>query len=136
MPLVLGPFQAGSDPLGDPRPLKLSDGRQNVHLELSGWVCGVDALVQADKRHAEDRQFIEQGDEVLEVASEAVESPADEDIDPASSRILDESIEGRTPIFRSADRVGVLDDTPPARLGIAPEFVPPLGDASWWRTTS
>ena len=121
--LILGPFQPCLDPFGDPRPLKLGDGRENVHLKFPGRRRGINAFLERDKRYPKDAQFIEQRDEMFQVPAEAVEPPADEDIDSASACVLDETVERGATVFRPADCVGVFDDAPLAGLGIAAELV-------------
>ena len=73
------PREAGSDTLGDPRPLELRNGREDMHLQLAGWRRRVDALLQADERHAQRLELVEQGDEVLQAAPQLIEPPADDE---------------------------------------------------------
>ncbi len=52
-----------------------------MQLQSASGRGGIDALVQAHEAHAQGLQLVQQGDQVLEVAAQAIESPADQDID-------------------------------------------------------
>ena len=58
-----------------------------MHLHLAGRRGGIDALRQTDKRHAEHLEFLQQRDEVFQIASEPIEPPADDDIELAAPRV-------------------------------------------------
>src|SRR5262249_43902431 len=64
------------------------DGAEDVHLELPGRRRGVDAFAEADERDAERLQVVEQDDQVLQVASEAIQLSADDHIELRPPRIL------------------------------------------------
>ena len=83
LPLLSGPGEPRCHPLGDPCPLELSDGGQDMHLQLARRGRGVDALLQADERHAERLKLIEQRHEVLQAAAQAIQPPTDQDIELA-----------------------------------------------------
>ena len=57
-----------------------------MHLQFPG--CrGVDALVQRDEGDAQRLEFLQQGDQVPEVASEAIQSPDSEHIETMASGV-------------------------------------------------
>jgi len=80
--------QAGADALHDSAPLELRDRAEDVHLEPASRRRGVDAFVQRDERDAERLQIIEQRDQVLQVAAEAIELPGDDRIEFAALGVL------------------------------------------------
>ena len=53
-----------------------------MHLQLARRGGGVDAFPQADERHAQGLELVEQGDQVLEAAAQAIQPPAHQDIEP------------------------------------------------------
>jgi hypothetical protein len=57
-PLRSGPLQPGQDPLSDPFPLELSQGCQDVELELSGWRRAVDAFTKTDELNPESTKIL------------------------------------------------------------------------------
>ena len=103
LPLSSSPRQARQDALGDPRALELRDGREDMHLQLSGRCSRVDAFLQADEGHAERLELVEQSDEVLEAATEPIQSPADYNIETPPPGIADELVERRASINSTAD---------------------------------
>ena len=60
----LGPRQPRLDPLSDPRPFKLGNCPQDLHLELSGRRGRVDPFREADERHDEALEFFEPRNEM------------------------------------------------------------------------
>src|SRR5262245_59143615 len=77
LPLRPGALQARQYPLPNAFSLELRDGAQDVHLQLAGGRCCVDALRQADERNPERLQLVEQRNQVLQIATESIEPPAD-----------------------------------------------------------
>lgn len=63
------PLQPCLHPLGDPGPLKFGNSCQNVHLQCSRWRRGIDAFLEGDKRHAKHAEFVEQRDQMPEIAA-------------------------------------------------------------------
>ena len=57
--LLPGSGQASSYSFGDPGPFKLSDRRQDVHLELARWRGGVNAFSQTHKGNPKYLEFVE-----------------------------------------------------------------------------
>jgi hypothetical protein len=96
---------------------------EDVHLQVAGRRRGVDALRQTDERHAEHLEFLQQRDQMLQVASEPIEAPADDDIEPATSSISDQLIEGGASILCPAHpAIHVLDGRPASGLHVPPDF--------------
>ena len=87
--LRLGSCQTCLDPLLNPRPLELRQCREDVQLQLPGWRRAVDAFPQRDESHTKHLKFLDERDEVAEVATEPVQPPADQHIKLAPFRITD-----------------------------------------------
>jgi hypothetical protein len=85
----------GPHALDDPAALELRDRAEDVHLELAGGRCGVDALAERDECDAERLQVLEQRDQVLQVAPKAIEPPAHQYVKLPAARVFDEAVEGR-----------------------------------------
>ena len=64
-----------------------------MELQSSGRRGAVDALAQADERHAQRLQVIEQRHQVPEVAPEAVQAPDHQDIEAPEPSIPQEGIQ-------------------------------------------
>src|SRR5262249_24594714 len=122
--LRLGPCQARPDALHDAAPLKLRDPAEDVHLELPCGRGRVDAFGQTDEGHAERLELLEQRDEVLQVAPEAIQTPADEHVEPTALGVANEGIQRWPPLLRPAHAtVNVLDGArPTAGLGVSAEL--------------
>ena len=86
--LRLRPGHAQLDSFSDDASLVLGHSAQQVQLQPTGGCRGVDALVQADERHAKSRKLIEEKDEVPKVAAEAVEFPDDERVEATATGVL------------------------------------------------
>ncbi len=56
--LRLDSGESGPNPFRDSRLLKFSDGREDVHLQLAGWRCRVDALGERYKRNPKRLDFL------------------------------------------------------------------------------
>ena len=63
----------------------MSKGCQHVQLKPPGGRRAVDALVQADERHADDVQLVQERDQVPEVAPKSVEADYDEHVETIGS---------------------------------------------------
>jgi hypothetical protein len=94
-------LQTRQHPFADALPLKLRDSGEDVHLELTRSSCGVYPLRQTDESNAERLQFIQQRDQVPQVASETIQTPADKHVESSPPRILQQRIECRTTVLRS-----------------------------------
>jgi hypothetical protein len=103
LPLCPGPRESRSDPLGDPSALELGNRRENVHLEFPGRRGCVDALGERDERNSERLHVLEECDQVLQVATESIQSPDDEDIEPPPLAIHEEVVKCGTTVLRAAD---------------------------------
>jgi hypothetical protein len=64
--------EAGSNALLDARTFELGDCAQDVELQSPDGRGRVDTLSQGDEAHAELRQFLEQMNEVTQVAPETI----------------------------------------------------------------
>ena len=58
-----------------------------MQLQLPRRGRGVDALGERHERDPHGVEFLEQGDQVLQVAAESVKTPAHKHIEPASFRV-------------------------------------------------
>jgi len=81
--------------LPDALPLELRNRSQDVHLQLAGWRRRVDALRQADERNPQRLQLVEQRNQVLQIASQSIEPPADQHVEPPAPGIADQIIQRR-----------------------------------------
>jgi hypothetical protein len=81
-------FDASFHTLGNPRSLELRNRAEDVKLQTPCWRAGVDALPEADERDPERREFIERENQVPQVATETIQSPHNQDIQPAASGVL------------------------------------------------
>jgi hypothetical protein len=94
-----------------------------MKLQFPSGRAGVDAFSKRDEPDTERPQFIEQRDEMPEISTEPVQSPAHQDIELPSPRILQQFIESGASILRTTDAsVHELGGRPSPRLDIAPEF--------------
>lgn len=75
----------GMHPFVDAVPLEPRDRGEQMQLQASGRRIGVDALVQAHEGDSERRQLLEQGHEVMQVASEASTERANARLDAGSN---------------------------------------------------
>jgi hypothetical protein len=58
-------------------------------------------------------EFLEEDNEMTEAAAQAIETPANQYIEPTSFGVPNQRIKGRTPILRAANpAVNVLHDDP------------------------
>src|SRR5436190_12517024 len=123
-PCALARCRASLDPFGDPRPLEFRDRAKDVHLELAGRRCGVDALVQRHERDAERRELLQHREQVPKVAAEAIEAPYHDHVESAPPRLRQQMIERWPPILCAAHAaVDVVDGVPRSRLDIATKFL-------------
>ena len=67
-----------------------------MELQAPGWRRAVDALAQADERHAQRLEVIEQRHQMPEVPAQAVQPPADKHIEPTAPGIPQQGIESRS----------------------------------------
>ena len=122
--MLPGPLEARQDPFSNAFPLELGNRPEDVHLQLAGWSRRVDPLGEADERDAERLQFVEQRDQVLQVATESIEPPADQHIEPPPLGVGQELVERGTTIFRPAHpAINVLDGRPAARLDLPSQLL-------------
>src|ERR1700752_790972 len=70
---------------------------------VPGWRRAVNALAQADERHADMMQVFEHGHKVPEVTSESVQTPAHQHIEASALGILQECVEGGPLVLRTDD---------------------------------
>src|SRR5713101_5221755 len=105
--------EASPDPLRDSGAFKFGQGGQNVELQFSRGRRAIDALAQTHERDAHRLKLLEQRDEMFQVAAEAIESPAHDDVKLPAARIDDEAIERRPAVLRPAHAaVNVLGQRP------------------------
>ena len=69
LPLGLHPRQARPHPLLDATALELGDSREDMQLQPACGRRRVDSLRQADERHAERLELVEQENQVAQVAT-------------------------------------------------------------------
>src|SRR5262245_37541062 len=114
-----GALQPGQHSLSDALPFELRDGAQDMHLQLAGRGRRVDPLRQADKGNPERLELVEQRDQVLQIAPQAIEAPADDDVEPTAPGIADQIVQRRTAILRPRyAAVDVFDGRPVAGLNV------------------
>jgi hypothetical protein len=105
--------KASAHSFGDSCSLKFGNRREDVHLEFPGGRRGVDAFGQADERDPERLQVLQQCDQVLQVATEPIKSPAHDDIEPPPLGISNQRIESGAAILRSTHpTIDILDGRP------------------------
>jgi len=81
------------------------------------------ALAERDERHADRLQLLEQRDEMFQVASEPVQPPADQHVEPAALGIPDQLVERGPLVFGAGDAlIDVLDGRPPASRHVPSQF--------------
>jgi hypothetical protein len=119
-----GALEASQHALSDAFPLELCNRTEDVHLEFSGGRRGVDAFSQADERDSERLQVLQQSDQVLQVATEPIESPAHDDIEFPPLRVSNQRVESGAAIFRTAhSTINVLDGRPATSRAEAMKFL-------------
>jgi hypothetical protein len=118
------PCQTRQHSFSNAFPLELSDCAEDVHLELPGRGCGVNAFCQANECHAERLEIFEQRDQVLQIAAQAIEPPAHHDIEAPSSGVGQQLIERGASILRPAyATIHVLDGRPAASGDVAAQLL-------------
>lgn len=123
-PLRPSPLEASQHALSDAFPLELRDRAKDVHLELPGWCRGVDAFREAEECHPERLQFFQQRDQMLQIATEPIQTPAHEDIELPPLGVGDKFIERRATVLCAAHAmIDVFSlGGPASRLHVAPDF--------------
>jgi hypothetical protein len=117
-------LKSGDNPLSNALSLELCKRGQNMELQLAGGGCAVDALTQTDERHADMLKLFEHRDEVTEIPSEPVQTPAHQHIEAPTLGVLQESIEGRPFVLRSTyTTVHELGPSPATSLNVTAKFL-------------
>ena len=119
-----GALQARQHPLPDPLPFELRYGSEDVHLELPRGRRRVDPFRQTHERDAERLEFVEERDQVLQVAPESIQPPAHEHVEPPPPGVRQQLVEGGAPILRPAHPfVQLLGGRPAPRLRVPPQLL-------------
>ena len=92
-------MQPGQHALPNPLPFKLCDRSQDVHLQLPSRRRPVDPLRQTDKRNPQRLQLVEQCNQVLQIAPESIEPPANQHVKPPAPGISNQLVERGPPIL-------------------------------------
>ena len=93
-------------------------------MQLASGRRRVDAFGEADEGDAERLELLEERDQVLEIPSEPIKTPAHQHIELSPFRVSNHVIERGPAILRAADTaIGVLNGRPASGLDIAPEFL-------------
>ena len=124
--LSIGPRagQPSPHPLGDALPLELRQGGENMQLEPSRRRLQVDAFPEGYKPYSEGLELVEQRDEVLEAAPQAVQAPHDDGIHRPALGVAQQAIKGGAAIRGPADAVvDVLDAGPASCLDEPPQLL-------------
>jgi hypothetical protein len=77
--------QPSQHALPNPLALELSERRQDVQLQPTRWSLRIDPLPETREADSHRLQFLEQRDQVLQVAPESVEAPNHEHIEAAAT---------------------------------------------------
>ena len=91
--------QPGVNAFLNARALELRDRGEDTRDEPAGRCARVDSLAERDERDATRLQFIEQQDEMPQVATKTIEAPAHDAFNTVPSNIGDELIERRPGSF-------------------------------------
>lgn len=114
---------ARNDSFLDPFPLELGQRRQYVKLQLACRRGAVDALAQTYERHTDMLEVFEHGHEVPEVASESIQTPADQHVEASALGVPEQAIEGGSPVLRTTDaRIDVFGAGPATSLAVTPKL--------------
>ena len=93
-------------------------------MQLSSGCRAIDALAQADEGHPHRLKVFEQRHQVPQVASEPVQSPANQHIDPPSFGFFEQRIKGWPLVLTAADAtIYELRSSPAPSRYVAPEFL-------------
>jgi hypothetical protein len=84
-----------------------------VHLKPPGRCGGVEPLVERDEAHSQCVQFLKNSEQMLKVATQAVEPPADHDVDLTAPGRSEELVQRRTTILRPRDAIDIQRWFPP-----------------------
>jgi hypothetical protein len=68
--------ETGLNPLLNTRALKLCDRAEDTSYQATGGRTGVDSLAERNERHAARLPFVEQQDQMAQIASETIKTPA------------------------------------------------------------
>jgi hypothetical protein len=118
-----GALQARPDSLCNSIPLELTDRREDVKLEPSGWGRGIDPFTQRHEANSERLEIVQQRNEMSEIAAEAIEPPANKHIKPTAPRVGEHLIKGRASILGSAETsIHELGSGPTPGLNVTPKF--------------
>ena len=92
--------------------------------ESARWTRRVDALAERDEADTERVKLVEQQDQMTEVSTEAVKTPAHENVELTALRVGHEPVEGWTPVLRPAHpTIDILDGRPASGLAVAAQFL-------------
>jgi hypothetical protein len=97
-----------------------------VHLQASRRRGRVDAFSEADEADTQRLQFLEQQHQVAEVASEAIETPADQRVEAPSLGVPYELVERGPALLRAAH--AVVDVLTRDRPAAGPAVLGQFGD--------
>ena len=90
----LGSSQPSPNPLRDASPFEFRESREDVQLQPPCGRRAIYSLVERHEGHTQRVHLIEQGDEVPQASTQAVQTPADDHIDPPAADILHKGIQG------------------------------------------
>jgi hypothetical protein len=122
-PLRLRPSQSGVNPFLDTRTLELRDRSEYSRDEPTGRRARVDPLAKRHERDPARLPLVEQQHEMAQIATEAIEPPADDSADAMPAHIPRQLVEYWPAIFGAADRlIDVLDGLPTSSLDVAPKL--------------
>jgi len=109
----------------NPCALELRERPQQVQLQAPGWRGRVDPLIQRHETHPQRRQLVQDIEQVLQAAPEAVQTPADDDVELTPPGGLEQVVQGGAAILcAGAPAVDVLPaEGPAARLQVAAQLV-------------
>src|SRR5690349_7675793 len=119
-----GASQAGSHALLYPPALKFRNRTEDVHLQLPGRSGRVDSFGERYKGDAERLELVQQGNQVLQAAAEAIKPPDYQHVKASTLAVAYELVERRPLLARPANTViAVLArQRPAARRDVAPQF--------------
>ena len=123
LPLSPRPSEARNNALLYSAALELRNGGQDVQLQPPCRRRGVDALPEGDERNPQRLEFVEQQNQVPEIPPQAVQPPADENIESPPTSGHEEFIKrGTTVLGTRHASVHVFDRGPAPALHIRATF--------------
>ena len=102
---------------------ELTQGRENCELEPAAGGAKIQTFFEGNEWNVQRLEILEHRQQMFQIASDSIESPAHNDLDPRAASIKKKPVKTWPAILRPAHLVGVFRmDGPAPRLAVATEL--------------